>query len=526
MASPSVFASTCWPGTMMPSEARLHPSSILFSFAKSLKTLALPGLLVLVFGRSGRTPVAFWPAGPDLSGAEFWGMLLLIPAAIVAVVRYLTFRLRYEGTELVIREGILFRNERHVPYARIQNLDAVRNVFHRLLGVIEVRVETGGGHTPEATISVLPVEAFEEMRRRVFAGRQEARGAAAGAVPTLSEGTTLLRLPARELLLLGFIDNRGFVLIGAVIGALWQIDLLDRIGAVMLDWMGWTDPRDAIRAGVRVTLAQVAAAAAAAMAVIVFARLVSMVWAVVRFHGFELRRIGDDLRTEYGLLTRVAATIPVHRVQTITIRQGPLQRLAGRHALSVETAGGGKKAEGGRTERPWLAPIIRTAAMPEVVRHVIPEADLATLAWHPVDPRAFRRVLSRSALLVVGASVMSSFWIREWMLAVLGGGLLLAAIAARNQVRHLHWAATGDLIAFRSGWLWKRLTAARTTKVQNVTLAESPFDRRSSMASVLVDTAGAGPASHRVRIPYLGRQVAVTLHRNIADGAGATPFRW
>ena len=113
------------------------------------------------------------PGDFEIANWQFWILLFLIPTTIAALVRYLTFRVRYEGTELVISSGILFRNERHVPYARIQNLDAVRNIAHRLLGVAEVRVETGGGQAPEATISVLHETVFEEMRRRIFAGRAE-----------------------------------------------------------------------------------------------------------------------------------------------------------------------------------------------------------------------------------------------------------------------------------------------------------------------------------------------------------------
>ena len=56
----------------------------------------------------------------------------------------------------MIRSGILFRNVRHLPYARIQNLDAVQNVFHRAFGMADVRVGTGGGAEPEARMSVLP----------------------------------------------------------------------------------------------------------------------------------------------------------------------------------------------------------------------------------------------------------------------------------------------------------------------------------------------------------------------------------
>ena len=83
-------------------------------------------------------------------------------------MRYVSFRLRYEDHELVIRSGLIFRNERHIPFSRIQNVDAIQNPFHRLFGVVEVRVETGGGKEEEARLSVLSLAAFEEMRQRVF----------------------------------------------------------------------------------------------------------------------------------------------------------------------------------------------------------------------------------------------------------------------------------------------------------------------------------------------------------------------
>ena len=196
----------------MPSEQRLHPASMLFSFGKSLKAFAVPGLVGL--RDRARRP------GPNFDG---WLMLMLIPAAIVAIVRYLSFRLHYEGTELVIRSGILFRNERHIPFARIQNLDAVQNVFHRLLRVIEVRVQTGAGNEPEAIISVLPASALDEMRSRVFA-----RDLAAPETPGVA-ARPLLELPFRELLLHGFLVNRGMVVIAAVYGLLWELGVLSSL---------------------------------------------------------------------------------------------------------------------------------------------------------------------------------------------------------------------------------------------------------------------------------------------------------
>ena len=227
------FARTCCPTTRaMPSEHRLHPSSILFALGGSLKAFALPAVVVLLTsGRTSPQPAAgpgwgparwmnrWMPGDFEIANWQFWILLFLVPATIVAITRYFSFRLRYEGTELVIRSGIFFRNERHVPYARIQNLDAVRNVVHRLLGVTEVRIETGGGQAPEATISVLHETVFKEMRRRIFEGRAALNEAGvaetselAPDVPALAS-RTLLHLPLSELLLLGVLDNRGMILI-------------------------------------------------------------------------------------------------------------------------------------------------------------------------------------------------------------------------------------------------------------------------------------------------------------------------
>ena len=202
---------------MTPSDRRLHPLSILFGFAAAVRSFALPAIFFLA--TAGVTGFA-------------WQLMMLplaVPYLFVSVARYVSFRYRYDPGEMVIRSGLLFRNERHIPYARIQNIDGRQNVAHRLLGVMEVRVETGGGQEAEATMSVLPVADFEEMRRRVF-GRSAADAGAAGATDAAgaenSEAPaerTLLHLSPRELMIHGFIQNRGFVLIAAGLGLLWEL---------------------------------------------------------------------------------------------------------------------------------------------------------------------------------------------------------------------------------------------------------------------------------------------------------------
>lgn len=513
----------------MPSDRRLHPVSILFGLAEQVRIFLIPGLLLLFTASRKGWSWNWW----DWETWPLWAMPLLIPYAIVTLGRYFSFRYRYEANEMVIRTGFLFRNERHVPYARIQNLDAVQNVFHRLLSVVEVRVETGGGQKPEATMKVLPVAAFEEMQRRVFAGRAGEGATAEPAAAPSATGRTLLRLPLRELILCGLIQNRGVVVISAGFGLLWEMGLLDGYFDRMFgeEASGRGVVRDLVRSLFGqggFPLSRIGLALAALAGLLLFVRIFSMVLALVRLYGFRLTRDGEDLRTEYGLLTRVVAAIPLGRIQSVTILEGPLHQLFRRVSVRVETAGGtGEEGEeSGKTQREWLAPILRPAALPGLLDELLPDLDFAKVEWNPAHPRAFRREFKGWIVFAVLVSLPFVRMLKLWDLALLAAILAWGFVAARIYVAHVGWAVTDSAVLFRTGWIWKKLTVVRFTKIQAVALRESPFDRRAAMARVRVDTAGAGSASHRVDIPYLARETARDLCNFLAARAARTAFRW
>lgn len=509
----------------MTSDHRLHPASFLFSIGARLRQQALP-IIVLLFS-----------AGSVGIGWQVWLLLALVPYTLVAVARTLTFRYRYDEHELVIRTGLVARNERHVPYARIQNVDGVQTVFHRLLKVVDVKVQTAGGNEPEATMSVLPVAAFEQMRQRVFEGRSQAQldptaKAEAGDVPAAPRAKTLLALSPKDLLTYGFVEGRGMVVIAAVFGLVWEFGMADSFVPSFEPGTPPVPNRGAFRSlarsiysGAEDLFTSLAIAAVTIVALLVVVRLVSMVWAMLRLHGFRLIREGEDLRTEYGLLTHVAATIPLRRIQTLTLREGPLHRLVGRISARVDTAGG-EAGQNAPPDRHWLAPIVERHELPALLAQVLPVLALDRLEWQPVHPGALRRMLKKTLVVSLLICLPLARWFGWWGLSALVVLVPWSVVNARWSAAALGWAVTDELVAFRSGWLWRQTTVAPFARVQAVMFHESPFDRRHQMAGVRVDTAGAGDLSHRVAIPYLGRDDAQRLWRHVAHEAAGRSFRW
>jgi putative membrane protein len=518
-----------------PSERRLHPVSFVFELASHMRQLLVPGLFVLIAGARGSDA---WQA---------YAMVLFVPLALVSIARTLVFRYDLLDDELVIRSGLLAKHQRHVPYGRIQNIDAVQSLLHRVLRVVDVRLETAGGEEPEAHLKVVSVPAFEEVRARVHAARpaagrrdmalpvalagqassvEHARGGPGREMPAV----TLLHLPARELIVSGLIQGRGLIVIGALFGLVWEAGLLDRISTGVFG--------DAVQgSGVLRQLAlalvgqgvpplgRLLRALGAFAAILIVTRVFSMGWALVRLHGFTLRKVGDDLRTDFGLLTRVAATIPLRRVQSVTVYEGPLHRLFDRVSVHVDTAGG-ESGEDVQLQRQWLAPVIARARADGLVREIFPAVALDAVEWQPVDRRGVRR--ARVAWLVLAGAVAGLLVaaLRWWTPVVFVALALAGELDARRSVRALGWSVTEDGVFFRSGWLWRRQTIAPFSKVQAVAVRESPFDRRFAMARVEVDTAGTSRERHQIDVPYLPRPAADALAAHVAARASRTTFRW
>ena len=478
-------------------------------------------------------------AGSSGRDWDLWLMLLLVPYTLAALARSLSFRYRFDEDEMVIRKGWIFRSERHIPYARIQNIDAVRNVFHRALGVAEVRVETASGGEPEATMTVLPAAALSEMREFVFSrlALSGVEGHPIGTTPHAvsdadDDSDVILRLKTREVLLYGFIESRGAVIMAGAFGILWELGLFDRLieRATGTELAGGGVFRQIVRAMMGravISIETVLVALVLLGALLLVLRLSSMVWACVRLYGFVLRRRGEDLRVDYGMLTRVSGTIPLQRIQTLTVTEAPLHRLFDRVSVHIDTAGGtGTEAQ--PTRREPVAPVIRRENLESLISALVPSVSLTNVEWQPAHPNAVRRARIRTGIAAAIAAGFAISILKSWSAGtvIVAGLVVWAWIYGRKFVAHLGWSFAGDAIVFRVGWLWRRFTVARFSKVQVVTRVESPFDRRTGMARVKVDTAGAANNEHAIDIPFLPAETATSLAATLSARAAETSFRW
>ncbi len=499
----------------MPSEAlvqggaerRLHPWSWLFVLIQQLKSFALP-LLVLLFGGRNNS----W---------ELWGLLGAGVLVLVSLGQYFTYRFRVDDEGIMIRSGLLQKSVRNIPFSRIHNVALHQTVLHRVFGVAEVKLESAGGMTPEGQMRVLSLadaHALEELVR-IRGGAREAQEAATG--DGSSEPTVLLSLPTSEVIRLGLISNRGMIVVLAAFGLVAQTSG-ERIGDAI---SGSAESLVGLSRDMHLGIASsIIGGLVLVLVLLVAIRLLSIVLALLQFHGFTLTEDGRRLSSQRGLLTRIRANMPRQRIQAWSLRESLTHRWFGRRSLVVDSA----SMQAGNDQRSLrdLAPVATPAVIDALICHLLPGNAWPMQRWHALHPRAWRRQFAIPALLSVVLAGALTWFQGPWGLALLG---LLPVFLVRAKVwaRHAGYSEESGLIAVREGWLDKRWRFAEVRKLQSLTLSQSPFDRRHGMASVHMDTAGASPFEPPLRIRYLPEAQARALRDRLAQAmdAPATPAR-
>src|SRR5439155_18868253 len=103
------------------------------------------------------------------SGSGWLEVAFLFAAVVAAVASWLVTRWRLDGVTLRIESGVVRRDSRQLPIARIQAVDVVRSFLARALGHAEVRVRLAGSSHANGRLAYLTEQAALDLRAYLLA---------------------------------------------------------------------------------------------------------------------------------------------------------------------------------------------------------------------------------------------------------------------------------------------------------------------------------------------------------------------
>lgn len=446
---------------------RLHPLSLLANL--------LPQMAVL-FQQIGWPIVLIAVAGGSLDAGFAVNGGLLLTFVLLAVARTaihsLTLRYRLVENRLEIRSGVLNRTRRAVELQKVQNVEVVRNLFHRAFGLAEVRVETASGEEVEGLLSALTVAEASRLADALRAARRHEAHPHGDEGPVLVENTVLdlFRYGATSTELGGT---------AVVLGILLEFGLA-------------SDPEHAAD-----TTRQLGGIGIGALVLVVGVGTwaFGIVSAMIQHHGFRVSRGHGVLTVEEGLFTRRRVDLPLSKIQRLVVREPWLRRAFGLTTVIVETAAA-RTGERGIARAQATIPVVEASRLGNVLAPLLPGIPLAAHAdalgarLRPPPPiaeqRAYRTGLFRGVALGTLAMVLLDGWPAWSGVVLVPASVLVAWLDHRSQ----GWLVDDDVIVTRRGWLRRVTTVVARSKIQSVDVDQGPLARRYGLGEIVLRVAG------------------------------------
>lgn len=493
------------------------PVFILIGALRNVRGIIVPLLFVVVTqGMSGSASDLIW-----------YGIAVLgvVVSVVASVLQWWVYRYRVGDREITLRTGIIARQERVIPFERIQSVDVQDAPLERMFQVEKVRIDTGagGGNDAEIELQAMSRADAEALRTHLLAARQRLRSGEPMSTSTtvdeiappvvIDEGVVIRKLSTGELLIAGATSGRVGAA-AAIAGVLVQFgeQLMPQRLWERVPWDGLLDLGQ-----------QVEVLATLLISLAILAWLISIIATVLTYGGFEIRRQGDQLQVQYGLLDRRRTTIPLRRIQAVRIDEAMLRQPFRRAEVRFDSAGFGADAGASGV----LFPLLPRADVAAFLEAAVPEfaQDWQPTTIRKLPARARRRYIVAATigwlLLVLIAAVVIWRWIDVPAVILIPAVLATPFFALLGNMRYRDagWLAADGRLLMRWRALSRVTVLTQVRRLQYRGFRADPFQRRADLVTVRTAVASGG-SQEGFSLPHLDAREAEQLMEELGGPLG------
>ncbi len=323
---------------------RLHWVASITGVLEVIKQNVFTLIIVFIVGSRNESPYFIWLIGAGLLSAFGLGIL-----------GWFRFKYQLLEDEIHIHKGIFVQKKLYIHKNRVQVTEISAGIIQRIFGLVSLTIQTAGGGSERAVLSALDAETartivevlnpkntkgselnseFSQEEQQINAVPNEGEHSHTNLTPPPnhqphSNHNPEWTLSNKRLLYLALTSGE-FGIIATILGTVLG-QLSDFITDENIQWI--VDRIPLIQQpGLFFVLFSIGA-------VILVSYVLSIITSFVRYYGFTIRKIGNELHISRGLLERIQTTVPYHRIQAISSTEGLLRQPFGLESISIISAG-------------------------------------------------------------------------------------------------------------------------------------------------------------------------------------------
>jgi putative membrane protein len=471
------------------------------AFVRNVFAHGLPAVIVIF--------AAYASAADVQQGWMLRGLMALVAAGLgVALLRYLRFRYCINGDHILVRSGVLHREELDIEFNRVQNVTIKEPFYMRPLRLAVLSIDTAGSKSKEISLAGINLNLALGMRQTIL---DEVR-------PTIPEESDqevsgpnlLLALDRRDIVIYGLTAN--FMLwlalaLGAVFGS-------EKVSESFLAWLSDRFQIDSMLITLQNEGGMIMVIIVVGLVLtllLLLLPLISVIGAVFRYDGYRLTVDGETYRRSAGLLTRHDDSLKRHKIQAVVWKQNAVALFFNRINIQLRQASAGTGLEDGKlpggSKASFIVPALHPDQANELTNEFLPDCQTDVTSWSTVDRRrytGFKLVLVSLSLLPICLLLAV---LVSWKFALLiPVGLALAWLVINRCWKKLAYGVNGDYGFVRQGFIGTVTTIFPLFKVQRIDIRQTPIQHRKGLAHLTIHL-----ASHSLKVPYVSMQHANRL---------------
>lgn len=444
-------------------DRRLHPLTIVYRILANLPSLAFS---YYVATRS----------------SEEWFFFLINFALGLLVfyaffVSYFFVTYRITPTEFYLATGIFSRQRRSIPIERIQNVAITQSFLQRLFRIAKVTIETAGGTGTEGSLEFVSLKNANEIRSYILShkyGEQTESNDQGG--NEIAEDI-LHSLSTKETWLVACFQFSSIFFVFVFIAFQYLYTLFpDSVITITKDQIEQNFIKQTSPFLVALAIAGVFFAS------IIASWLLGLLLNFNKYFHFKAVKVNKTVVIQSGLFVRFNTTIPLRRIQAVSISTNPLLKLFGYSTIHIYTAGIREAQQLSST----IIPLIRNENVKEFTDVLL--GFQTEKPKEKVASSTFYRYVSQGSTLIITPSILLSIFISQWFLLGAIFGVIFIGIMFVS-VKKRKFDVNETYIAIQRGFYSTIVTIIPLRKVQTVEYRQSIFLKFWHIAVIAVDTA-------------------------------------
>jgi len=449
---------------------------------------------VIYIGRNIRTIISlllsFFAFGALQSIAFiFIGLLVILGVIVVLIFSYLQyefFTFQIENDELIVNEGVVFRERKVIPFHRIQTVHLHQNLLQRITQLVGVKVDTAGSKGKELEIPALrrkKAEALRDLLREkstqtITDEKIALEGQASTADDQNQEQQQLVKLHLGNLFVLGITENHlrsGFLAMAFVFGYFQQYaDFVQKYIQPKVEAF--------LPEGSEVNIPLILGA------IIVFLMgsiLISMIRVILKFYGFEARLIENFIQIQSGLLRRNQYRIPSKKVQFIELHTNFIRRRLGFATAKIYQA----QSASSDTNQSLEIPACYAHHQQAIKQHLYSGIIEAPTINVKADAIAYLRFGALMGLLPMPFLIWAAIDLSFYLYIPVAIFYLYVLYSSWRYGKTVTVSINEEMLIISRGWLFPSTIIIPMYKAQSLAISQNIFLKRRKLAHFIIHTA-------------------------------------